>query len=479
MKKPILLLLLFATTLLSAQNWMPTNVNDTRIHFLAKDSIPIFYGYTQPILSVVTSKVTQLSGGLALKFKKGYNNQVQSRQTQCLKAQMFGDSLFSSNNQSKFFTIDSIGFNIIFPHLYNLNDTFTIGISSSATLIGKVDSLYSTTINGAIDSVVYVSQTVLNSSGAIDTSHPFNNTYYKLSKSFGMLESINYSELKIASYYKQVFMNDTIKEQQNYPHFPGDEIVINENSTIDGLDDWNTYIYRIDSVSRQNNIKTIYYSIYESNFKPWLPPQPFIYTGIDSNTIDTTKLFAIMESNIIEDSCLQWPPNPYCFFPTVFDYSFSNGALNRLKISSYTTILTSGVDSIYTGPQLSGTFDNRKIGMWDENYQHGMSGNGSNRITKRLAYAKIGGKVWGTPPTILSIKELDKSNTSIYPNPTSDFLNLNANSSFDFIEIRNLSGQVVLKQDFSNQIDVSGFQCGIYIIRLIGEHSITEKFIKN
>ena len=72
-------------------------------------------------------------------------------------------------------------------------------------------------------------------------------------------------------------MNDTIKRATKLSSFSYDEIVINENSTIDGLDDWNTYIYRIDSVSRQNNIKTIYYSIYESNFKPWLPPQP-LYT---------------------------------------------------------------------------------------------------------------------------------------------------------------------------------------------------------
>ena len=49
-------------------------------------------------------------------------------------------------------------------------------------------------------------------------------------------------------------------------------------------------------------------------------------------------------------------------------------------------------------------------------------------VLQKVGLCKNRRKSVGTPPTILSIKELDKSNTSIYPNPTSDFLNLNANS---------------------------------------------------
>lgn len=74
---------------------------------------------------------------------------------------------------------------------------------------------------------------------------------------------------------------------------------------------------------------------------------------------------------------------------------------------------------------------------------------------------------------------------SIYPNPTTNFLTINAANDviFDAVEIYNLKGQKIetFKLTPSNKIDVSSLQNGLYILKLFGNNNFygTSKFIKN
>jgi hypothetical protein len=74
-----------------------------------------------------------------------------------------------------------------------------------------------------------------------------------------------------------------------------------------------------------------------------------------------------------------------------------------------------------------------------------------------------------------------KNNLSIYPNPSSDFIKIQSNSSEKKeIQIYNSIGQLLKITTISNNdiIDVSGFTNGIYFIRLKNNPSLSLKFIK-
>jgi|GEM_PF-1097133 len=75
------------------------------------------------------------------------------------------------------------------------------------------------------------------------------------------------------------------------------------------------------------------------------------------------------------------------------------------------------------------------------------------------------------------------SNVYIYPNPTSDQVSIAAIGIIDNIEITNLLGQVMYNSDIesaSTELDVSGFDAGIYVINLTieGEVVVKKLFIK-
>jgi photosystem II stability/assembly factor-like uncharacterized protein len=85
--------------------------------------------------------------------------------------------------------------------------------------------------------------------------------------------------------------------------------------------------------------------------------------------------------------------------------------------------------------------------------------------------------------TPLSTKEIDKSFFKIFPNPVTDKLNIQFESNDKpVIDVLNLNCQII--QSFESntnnfQIDLTGYQKGIYIIRYRSDKfSITEKIIK-
>lgn len=67
----------------------------------------------------------------------------------------------------------------------------------------------------------------------------------------------------------------------------------------------------------------------------------------------------------------------------------------------------------------------------------------------------------------------------VYPNPTSNFLNIESSSIINEITIWSVQGQKVLGFGNVNSIDVSGLQSGIYITRIQTENGLQiSNFIK-
>jgi hypothetical protein len=85
---------------------------------------------------------------------------------------------------------------------------------------------------------------------------------------------------------------------------------------------------------------------------------------------------------------------------------------------------------------------------------------------------------------ISSLDENENMNFNIYPNPTSDNLNIQiTDASESMLEISTMNGQLVYKEKMENSfvsIDISAFAKGMYVVRLIyNQGYCIKKCIKN
>ena len=77
-----------------------------------------------------------------------------------------------------------------------------------------------------------------------------------------------------------------------------------------------------------------------------------------------------------------------------------------------------------------------------------------------------------------SVTDPSLLNFLIYPNPTTDYINIDC-SSFENVFIYNILGKELTKET-SNRINVSSLSKGVYFIKVSdGINSSTKKFIKN
>lgn len=77
----------------------------------------------------------------------------------------------------------------------------------------------------------------------------------------------------------------------------------------------------------------------------------------------------------------------------------------------------------------------------------------------------------------LSVDDFTKAELSLYPNPTSDFINLEANTAMKAVTIYNINGQTVMTQSLENTkstVDISKLNKGMYIVSLQLEDGTVE-----
>jgi len=73
---------------------------------------------------------------------------------------------------------------------------------------------------------------------------------------------------------------------------------------------------------------------------------------------------------------------------------------------------------------------------------------------------------------------LDATKVSIYPNPTSDHLNIKTNAVITSIEMFDLLGKSVLQSSGAEQIKVNHLPAGVYMLRINTEQGkLTKKVI--
>ena len=83
--------------------------------------------------------------------------------------------------------------------------------------------------------------------------------------------------------------------------------------------------------------------------------------------------------------------------------------------------------------------------------------------------------------TTVSTDDFFKENFSLYPNPTSDVLNITSKTGIEFnaIKIVDLTGRIVKSEQNKTSINVSDLASGTYLIEIFtNESKATSKFVK-
>lgn len=82
--------------------------------------------------------------------------------------------------------------------------------------------------------------------------------------------------------------------------------------------------------------------------------------------------------------------------------------------------------------------------------------------------------------SIASVTEVETLDVVVYPNPVSDILRINSPETINLVEIVNMNGQVVLRQNNSDEVNVVRLPKGTYVIYgQSGNKQFKSTFVKN
>lgn len=87
-------------------------------------------------------------------------------------------------------------------------------------------------------------------------------------------------------------------------------------------------------------------------------------------------------------------------------------------------------------------------------------------------YDKDGCKIHGCRPLTSRTELIDRAELSVYPNPTSDFLQIDTKASFTSVAVYDLAGKCVIRMPYSSSIDIQAMPSGIYVLELVGETGV-------
>jgi hypothetical protein len=88
------------------------------------------------------------------------------------------------------------------------------------------------------------------------------------------------------------------------------------------------------------------------------------------------------------------------------------------------------------------------------------------------------------PAGPVSVNDLPKSTFRTFPNPSSDYLNIQTDISWDNYQIYSLTGQLVRAQEAvgneTTRVNISDLQQGMYLLKIeVNGQSMTSRFVKN
>jgi hypothetical protein len=338
-------------------------------------------------------------------------------------------------------------------------------------------------IFGVMDSVKTLTLQVFDSLNS-PISHLLNGENYQISENFGFVSAPDFyhfpsetrHDLKGIQNLKLGIYNITRNDVYNFD--VGDEFHIEEGSMF------SKHYYKVIILSKQldaNNNWAYTYDIVRHVFRE--------DTGDSITTVEITS--GIIPQQLIPQSVTDLSPLPFTFYQdnsgiggyNWIEKSNMNNRIQKIKDSafwmndnncwSYGFLLVSFLDTYIEG--LGGPYSDIPTG---------------NGVTASLEYYKKGNEIYGTPinfdlimPTKTVINE--SQNLKIYPNPATDFLNieLENQSKFDYnILIINNLGQTV-QQDILTQnvqqIEIQYLPKGIYTLQIRNEETVfVKRFVK-
>jgi hypothetical protein len=165
---------------------------------------------------------------------------------------------------------------------------------------------------------------------------------------------------------------------------------------------------------------------------------------------------------------------PISYKDTLYFIDFAKKTLWKTDGTLVGTKMLSGTNEV-TIP----FYDTYKGYFWNKNdsallfsgfFKIGSNGNNQAEIWK-LVEAKINN------PT--NLNNLSNTTFHLYPNPTTNELNITSNTSIEKIEIYNLNGVLQSTYLNKNNIDISNFNTGLYFVKVYIDNGISiQKFVK-
>lgn len=178
---------------------------------------------------------------------------------------------------------------------------------------------------------------------------------------------------------------------------------------------------------------------------------------------------------------------------------FENPNCNDLETGIYSIVTQSGFVS-NTSNGCTGIGYNPITGLqggdWD-NYVNIIAGNtyklfvsletisqpGTHRFTLSFQGAAVTTHpdLFNYPSCTMSTNAFVKDNTSIYPNPFTNSLQIQSDTAFKKLELYDVLGKQIIRQAFVNELDTSNLAQGMYLLRLVTEDGmvVNKKVVKN
>ena len=185
----------------------------------------------------------------------------------------------------------------------------------------------------------------------------------------------------------------------------------------------------------------------------------------------TTASYTNLESSILANSCdcsYYLENDIFCKCDSIISTSWCG-----LEINGYSATVGEFEPSYYVYTYGKG------IGMTREYRQYGSSG-GIVDVDKQLVYYKKVDKSCGEPDlTSIPGKQVNPEPVKIFPNPTNSVINVetadNSTGYFTF-ELLNIQGKTMDHREIrgrSFQYDLSGFENGIYIVKIYNAENVS------
>ncbi|WP_374331056.1 T9SS type A sorting domain-containing protein [Soonwooa sp.] len=186
------------------------------------------------------------------------------------------------------------------------------------------------------------------------------------------------------------------------------------------------------------------------------------------------KTFTYNDYNVNQSKIIEFSPNEYTIATELSSLTDNGSTANIKKITSDGNIAWehSYDNEIFNGlvnfSDIIKTNDNNLLLLTKKYMDEAM-------ITSKYSLYKMGGS--------LAVKDVAQTKVTIYPNPTSDFINikLEEKENLNQLEIFDLSGKLIKTyENPTKSISVKDLSKGSYLIKLyFGNQIITQKIIKN